>query len=54
MANVIRHGKTPFWGAYNYDDFGGQIIDSYNFSVDIKDYEQLNAYGQVEGYLIYD
>lgn len=56
MAKVIRYGKTPVWGAYDGDSskFPGVIIDSYNYSVEIKDYEQTNEAGQVKGYLIYD
>lgn len=56
MAKVIRHGKTPQWGTYNGDKskFHGIILDSYNYTVDVKDYEQLNEYGQVKGYMIYD
>ncbi len=56
MAFVLRYGKTPVWGAYDGDssNFPGVIIDSYNYSVEIKDYEQTNEAGQVKGYLIYD
>lgn len=55
MAKVIRHGKTPYWGTYDKDNFGAAfILDSYNYSVEIKDYEQLDKAGKVCGYLIYD
>ena len=55
MAKVIRHGKTPYWGTYDKDNFGNAfILDSYNYSVEIKDYEQLDKAGKVCGYLIYD
>lgn len=56
MAQILRHGKTPLWGAYkeNGDGWDGVIIDSYNYSVEVKDYEQLDEAGRVKGYLIYD
>lgn len=56
MAQILRHGKTPLWGAYKENDSGwdGVIIDSYNYSVEVKDYEQLDEVGRVKGYLIYD
>lgn len=58
MANIYRHGFTPQWGTYSNDDFGsgtnGVILDSYNYSVEIKDYEQLDETGKVAGYLVYD
>lgn len=55
MAKVIRHGKTPYWGTYDGDNLGTAfILDSYNYSVEIKDYEQLDKAGKVCGYLIYD
>lgn len=58
MANILRHGKTPLWGAYKEktegEGWNGVIIDSYNYSVEVKDYEQLDEVGRVKGYLIYD
>lgn len=59
MAQILRHGKTPLWGVYNKDilaDAGnsGIILDSYNYSVEVKDYEQLDEAGRVVGYLVYD
>ena len=59
MAQILRHGKTPLWGVYNQDisaDSGnnGIILDSYNYSVEVKDYEQLDEAGRVVGYLVYD
>lgn len=56
MAKILRHGNTPLWGAYKEADNGyaGVIIDSYNYSVEVKDYEQLDEAGRVMGYLIYD
>lgn len=56
MAQILRHGKTPLWGAYKEAENGyaGVIIDSYNYSVEVKDYEQLDEAGRVKGYLIYD
>ena len=59
MAQILRHGKTPLWGVYNQDilesgDNSGIILDSYNYSVEVKDYEQLDEAGRVVGYLVYD
>lgn len=60
MATILRHGKTPAWGVFNRDsvttsqDNSGIILDSYNFSAEVKDYEQLNESGQVVGYMVYD
>lgn len=59
MAQILRHGKTPLWGVYNQDittDSGnnGIILDSYNYSVEVKDYEQLDEAGRVVGYMVYD
>ena len=43
MAKILRHGKTPLWGVYDGDGVkgvcNGVILDSYNYSVDVKDYE---------------
>lgn len=59
MAQILRHGKTPLWGVYDQDILGdigngGFILDSYNYSVEVKDYEQLDEAGRVVGYLVYD
>ena len=56
MAYVIRHGKTPLWGVFTNDNASTQsyILDSYNYSVEVKDYEQLDETGKVVGYLVYD
>lgn len=56
MAQILRHGKTPLWGAFTHDDVNrkGIILDSYNYSVEVKDYEQLDEAGRVVGYLVYD
>lgn len=57
MANIIRYGKTPQWGVYDkIDDMRNNcvILDTYNYSVEVKDYEQLDKAGRVAGYLIYD
>lgn len=59
MAKILRYGKTPLWGVYNQDIVGSSgnsaiILDSYNYSVEVKDYEQLDEAGRVKGYLIYD
>lgn len=60
MANILRQGKTPYWGTWNNDGnkFNslktGVIIDSFNSNVEIKDYEQTDENGAVCGYLIYD
>lgn len=53
MATIIRHGKTPKWGVGKLQ-IEGVIIDSYNESVEIKDYEQTDEKGAVCGYLVYD
>ena len=59
MAQILRHGKTPLWGVYDQDILGsgdnsGIILDSYNYSVEVKDYEQLDEAGRVVGYMVYD
>lgn len=59
MAQILRHGKTPLWGVYDQDisSIGGNsgiILDSYNYSVEVKDYEQLDEAGRVVGYMVYD
>jgi hypothetical protein len=57
MANIYRHGFTPQWGTYKNDKLDGNsgiILDSYNYSVEIKDYEQLDQTGKVVGYMVYD
>lgn len=56
MAQILRHGKTPLWGAFTHDSVNknGIILDSYNYSVEVKDYEQLDEAGRVVGYLVYD
>lgn len=59
MAQVFRHGKTPLWGVYDQDILAtsgnsGIILDSYNYSVEVKDYEQLDEAGRVVGYIVYD
>lgn len=55
MAKVIRHGKTPQWGTFDSGISSSSfILDSYNVSAEVKEYEQLNQYGQVKGYMIYD
>lgn len=59
MANILRQGKTPYWGTWKsestFGDFQkGVIIDSFNSNVEIKDYEQTDENGAVCGYLIYD
>ena len=59
MAQILRHGKTPLWGVYDQDilastDTSGIILDSYNYSVEVKDYEQLDEAGRVVGYMVYD
>lgn len=53
MANIIPHGKAPLWGVKEHQ-INGVIIDSYNESIEIKDYEQTDEKGAVCGYLIYD
>lgn len=53
MAKILTHGKTPLWGV-NEHQIEGVIIDSYNESLEIKDYEQTDEKGAVCGYLIYD
>ena len=53
----MRYGKTPQWGVYNKRDGivnPNVILDTYNYSVEVKDYEQLDATGRVAGYLIYE
>ena len=52
MANIIKHGKTPKWGINKNTELKGVILDSYNESVEIKDYEQTDEKGAVCGYLI--
>lgn len=59
MAQILRHGNTPLWGVYDQDilasnDNSGIILDSYNYSVEVKDYEQLDEAGRVVGYMVYD
>lgn len=54
MANIITHGKTPKWGIEKNTHLTGVILDSYNESVEIKDYEQTDEKGAVCGYLVYD
>ena len=57
MAQILRKGKTPLWGVFNMDTISkdnGYILDSYNYSVEVKDYEQLDETGKVVGYMIYD
>lgn len=59
MANILRQGKTPYWGTWKGDrSFDaldkGVIIDSFNTNIEIKDYEQTDENGAVCGYLIYD
>lgn len=57
MANVIRYGQTPQWGVYNHDDLAGTdgiILDAYNYSVEVKEYEQLDETGKVVGWMAYD
>lgn len=52
MAKILRTGKTPLWGTGQ--EFAGYIIDSFNISPEIKDYEQTDENGAVCGYLVYD
>lgn len=52
MAKILRHGKTPLWGTGLTND--GMIIDSFNITPEIKDYEQTDENGAVCGYLVYD
>lgn len=57
MAKIMRYGKTPQWGVYDKSDgivSSSVILDTYNYSVEVKDYEQLDATGKVTGYLIYE
>lgn len=58
MANILRQGKTPYWGTWkgekSFDWKDSVIIDSFNSNVEIKDYEQTDENGAVCGYLIYD
>ena len=53
MAGLITSGRTPKWGV-NEHSIDGVIIDSYNESLEIKDYEQTDEKGAVVGYLVYD
>ena len=53
MAKILTFGNAPLWGV-NKHQINGVIIDSYNESVEIKDYEQTDEKGAVCGYLIYD
>jgi hypothetical protein len=53
MAKILTQGKTPLWGVKEHQ-LDGVIIDSYNESLEIKDYEQTDEKGAVCGYLIYD
>lgn len=52
MANILRQGSTPQWGVKA--TITGLILDSFNESTEIKDYEQTDQYGAVCGYLAYD
>lgn len=57
MANVMRNGRTPQWGVYDKDDLAGTqgiILDAYNYSVEVKEYEQLDETGRVVGWMAYD
>ncbi len=60
MANILRQGKTPYWGTWDSEGQkfnslkNGVIIDSFNTNIEIKDYEQTDENGAVCGYLIYD
>lgn len=55
MAQVIRLGVTPFWGTVaSKEEAAGILIDSVNYSTEVKDYEQQNHIGAIKGYLIYD
>lgn len=56
MAKVLRQGKTPFWGTFRTSspDDGGLLIDSFNITTEVKDYEQQNELGAIKGYLVYD
>ena len=59
MAKILRQGRTPYWGTWKGERTfnswqNGVIIDSFNSSVEIKDYEQTDENGAVCGYLIYD
>lgn len=56
MAKVLRQGKTPFWGTFTSSspDDGGLLIDSFNITTEVKDYEQQNELGAIKGYLVYD
>lgn len=55
MAKVLRLGKTPFWGTVA-SGMGAQgiLLDSVNYSTEVKDYEQQNELGAIKGYLVYD
>ena len=52
MAKILRHGKTPIWGTGLTNN--GLIIESFNITPEIKDYEQTDENGAVCGYLVYD
>lgn len=52
MATILREGKTPKWGVTVKQ--AGIILDSFNISTEIKDYEQTDQNGAVCGYLVYD
>lgn len=52
MAYILRKGETPKWGVTV--KHGGIILDSFNISTEIKDYEQTDQNGSVCGYLVYD
>ena len=55
MAKVLRLGKTPFWGTVaSGAGATGILLDSVNYSTEVKDYEQQNEVGAIKGYLIYD
>ena len=51
--NILRKGRTPFWGTVDSTNVG-LLLDSVNYSTEVKDYEQLNEVGAVKGYIIYD
>lgn len=52
MAKILTTGKAPIWGTGLGID--GMIIDSFNITPEIKDYEQTDENGAVCGYLVYD
>lgn len=63
MAKSIkRWGKTPVWGLQHPEmtDVGSGVEEQVLFATNItwtntiKDYEQVNHAGQVQGYMIYD